>query len=202
MQACGPSVTLSVEPSHVCRGETVTIKWTAPAPGRVSFTADRSANVSFDMTSGLPSEGSMSATVEDDAIITATASLPDEGRIANSVPVKVIFRGQIESIDAVGECLGATPTWSAYVPPSEWSDRIRVGVVTNPTTRSITVTHDGVPAGIPADGSTDRLSGTGYAGAWSIENNLASPGTNPCSSPERGGPPLDPITIDVELSCE
>ena len=190
----GSIESFTIQPTTICAGDTINISWTAF--GRVSLSASPAANVRFSSTGTQPAEGSMTATVRDTANITITAE-GTEGSDSENKHLTVMRSGDIHRISSFGQCDGATPAWSNTFEPSEFSDNIRVDVVTNITPDSaVNVSHAGRADRIAPFGRSSTFSGTLLEGDWIFSRDVTP---NPCLE-ERSGP-VPGVTVEATITC-
>lgn len=190
----GSIESFTVQPSFICEGDTINISWTAK--GNVELSASPASNVTFSATGTQPAEGSMTATVTGDAQITIQAS-GSSSSTSRMVNIELFRSGDHYRIGTFGECRGSTPTWEKVNPPADYSDRIRVDVVTSTVgDANIQVTHSARSVALPPLGSTAMFSGTLLEGDWSFYRELIP---NPCREERTGA--LAGIAVDVSLTC-
>lgn len=184
--ACSTSKIQSfeAEPSRICAGDTVEVRW--QATGEARLTTEPDLPVSGTVAGADTLRLALDTTTTFKLVPVGSSRTPDEQEV-------VVYSGGGEdwvsvprtSLEGDSLAIGGDST-----EPGAWADLLRVTEASNPQAWPVTVQHAGREAVIPPDSASDAFRGTTRAGTWQI------------SAPVTDGPPPDNLVVVVDLRCQ
>lgn len=184
------------EPLKVCRGDQVTLNWTAHGD---SVTLIRNGT-----PQSVAQNGPLTETVNVTTLYRLEAGSSGFSPVSSESPVTVLTGNTDYPVELTVDCSSGRPAWSTRgFYPQEFSDSVQVNSVTNLSTYQVTINHRGATAtanrGQMVSFAHVPLSG-GWDGAATLHTNEGCPipdRTSPGPQPQMP----QPIRLSVNAGC-